>query len=214
MGRAQRSSRVLGVELSREVLAGHEELLRYHCLLRKDTSKRQALEEEDSEEEEVVGEEEEEEEGEPNVEELLENSWNIAQFLPQAASCQSYFLMIVSGELSQGWDEVTCASLVPERPCSGAAAGAGWSWSLACVSPAYIVAVYHSMKEELRRNAPGSTPVKRRSTSQVSQEALGETGAMPGECGATGQPWGRQSATPLAVPICHRTAQALSAPSL
>ncbi|KAM9259918.1 LOW QUALITY PROTEIN: DNA polymerase epsilon catalytic subunit A [Cariama cristata] len=115
---------------------------------RKDTSKREVLEEEDSKEEEEQGEEEgeeEEEEGEPNVEELLENSWNIAQFLPQAASCQSYFLMIVG---------------------------------LARVSPAYIVAVYH-MKEELRRNAPGSTPIKRRSTSQVSQEALGE-GAMPG----------------------------------
>ncbi|NXS23064.1 DPOE1 polymerase, partial [Mystacornis crossleyi] len=35
------------------------------------------------------------------------------------------------------------------------------------------------MKEELRRNTPGSTPIKRRSTSQVSQEALGELGAMP-----------------------------------
>lgn len=57
------------------------------------------MEEEDSEEEEEVG--EEEEEGESNVEELLENSWNIVQFLPQAASCQSYFLMIVSGECSQ-----------------------------------------------------------------------------------------------------------------
>ncbi|KAI1232850.1 hypothetical protein IHE44_0006030 [Lamprotornis superbus] len=108
----------------------------------KDTSKRQALEEEESEEEEEeVAREEEEEEGEPDVEELLENNWNIAQFLPQAGSCQSYFLMIVS---------------------------------------AYIVAVYHSMKEELRRNTPGSTPIKRRSTSQVSQEALGELRAMPG----------------------------------
>ncbi|PKK16595.1 hypothetical protein A306_00000309, partial [Columba livia] len=96
-------------------------------------------EEEEEEEEVAVG--EEEEEGELNVEDLLENNWNIAQFLPQAASCQSYFLMIVS---------------------------------------AYIVAVYHSMKEELRRNAPGNTPVKRRCTSQVSQEVLGEMGAMPG----------------------------------
>lgn len=69
------------------------------ALFQKDTSKRQVLEEEDSEEEEEVG--EEEEEGESNVEELLENSWNIVQFLPQAASCQSYFLMIVSGECSQ-----------------------------------------------------------------------------------------------------------------
>ncbi|KAF4795109.1 hypothetical protein TURU_095920 [Turdus rufiventris] len=114
---------------------------RIHCG-EKDTSKRQTLEEEEeSEEEEDVAREEEEEEGEPDVEELLENNWNIAQFLPQAGSCQSYFLMIVS---------------------------------------AYIVAVYHSMKEELRRNTPGSTPIKRRSTSQVSQEALGELRAMPG----------------------------------
>lgn len=126
---------------------------------------------------------EEEEEGELNVEELLENNWNIAQFLPQAASCQSYFLMIVSGELSQGGDEVACACPVPGRACTGAVAGA-----LPMSSPAYIVAVYHSMKEELRRNAPGNTPVKRRCTSQVSQEALGEMGAMPGECRATGQP--------------------------
>lgn len=50
--------------------------------------------------------EEEEENGdegdggqEPDVEDLLENNWNILQFLPQAASCQSYFLMIISGEL-------------------------------------------------------------------------------------------------------------------
>lgn len=35
---------------------------------------------------------------EPDVEELLDNSWNLVRFLPQAASCQSYFLMIVSGE--------------------------------------------------------------------------------------------------------------------
>ena len=215
MGSAQSpKSRVLGVELSGEALAGHEEPLRYCWLLQKDTSKRQVLEEEeDSEEEEEAG-EEEEEEGDPNVEELLENSWNIAQFLPEAASCQSYFLMIVSGELSQGGDEVACASPVPGRAWSGAAGGTGWSWSLAHVSPAYIVAVYHSMKEELRRNAPGSTPVKRRSTSQVSQETLGEMGAMPGECRATGQPWCRRRAAHLAVPMCHRTAQVLSAPSL
>jgi DNA polymerase epsilon subunit 1 len=38
--------------------------------------------------------------GESEVEDLLENNWNILQFLPQAASCQSYFLMIVSGEPS------------------------------------------------------------------------------------------------------------------
>uniref|UniRef100_A0A670JRN3 DNA polymerase epsilon catalytic subunit n=1 Tax=Podarcis muralis TaxID=64176 RepID=A0A670JRN3_PODMU len=89
-------------------------------------------------------EEEEKEEGaeeDNGVEELLENNWNIMQYLPQAASCQNYFLMIVS---------------------------------------AYIVAVYHSMKEEMRRSAPGSTPVKRRASSQVSQEPVGEAGVMPG----------------------------------
>lgn len=75
------------------------------------------------------------------VEDSLENNWNIVQYLPQAASCQSYFLMIIS---------------------------------------AYIVAVYHSMREEMRRNAPGSTPIKRRQNSQISQEVEGEAGAMPG----------------------------------
>ncbi|XP_067406281.1 DNA polymerase epsilon catalytic subunit A [Emydura macquarii macquarii] len=103
-------------------------------------SKRQAADEEDSEEEEGEA-EEEEEPGEASVEDLLENNWNIVQYLPQAASCQSYFLMIVS---------------------------------------AYIVAVYHSMKEEMRRSAPGSTPVRRRASSQASQEPAGEAGAMPG----------------------------------
>lgn len=59
----------------------------------------------DSQKEGGVEEEEPEAEGEeedgvqdPDVEDLLENNWNIVQFLPQAASCQSYFLMIVSGE--------------------------------------------------------------------------------------------------------------------
>ncbi|MEE6511690.1 hypothetical protein FKM82_018375 [Ascaphus truei] len=100
------------------------------------------------EEEEGSDDEEEEadvpsdnEEPEDQVEESLENNWNVVQYLPQAASCQSYFLMIIS---------------------------------------AYVVAVYHSMREEMRRNAPGSTPVKRRQNTQVSQEAEGEAGAMPG----------------------------------
>uniref|UniRef100_A0A8C5PS20 DNA polymerase epsilon catalytic subunit n=1 Tax=Leptobrachium leishanense TaxID=445787 RepID=A0A8C5PS20_9ANUR len=48
------------------------------------------------------------------------------------------------------------------------------------VPHSYIVAVYHSMREELRRNTPGSTPIKRRQTSQVSQDVDGESGAMPG----------------------------------
>uniref|UniRef100_A0A8D1TG87 DNA polymerase epsilon catalytic subunit n=1 Tax=Sus scrofa TaxID=9823 RepID=A0A8D1TG87_PIG len=113
---------------------------RIHCG-QQDSPKEGRVEEEEAEEEE---EEEEEEEGgskELDVEDLLENNWNILQFLPQAASCQSYFLMIVS---------------------------------------AYIVAVYHSMKEELRRSTPGSTPVRRRGASQLSQEAQGEAGALPG----------------------------------
>ncbi|XP_006147397.3 DNA polymerase epsilon catalytic subunit A [Tupaia chinensis] len=93
-------------------------------------------EDEDSREQEDGGGAEE-----SSVEDLLENNWNILQFLPQAASCQSYFLMIVS---------------------------------------AYIVAVYHSMKDELRRSAPGSTPVRRRGASQFSQEAGGVCGALPG----------------------------------
>lgn len=57
------------------------------------------MDEEDSEEEEEgEAEASEEQDGEASVEDLLENNWNIVQYLPQAASCQSYFLMIVSGE--------------------------------------------------------------------------------------------------------------------
>uniref|UniRef100_A0A3P8VY69 DNA polymerase epsilon catalytic subunit n=1 Tax=Cynoglossus semilaevis TaxID=244447 RepID=A0A3P8VY69_CYNSE len=63
------------------------------------------------------------------------------EYLPQTASCQKYFLMIVS---------------------------------------AYIAAVYHSMKEELRRNATGATPIKRRGGSQASQQAVGDLSALPG----------------------------------
>lgn len=49
------------------------------------------------------------------------------------------------------------------------------------LSTAYIVAVYQSMKDELRHSAPGSTPVKRKGASQFSQEAEGAAGALPGE---------------------------------
>ncbi|XP_064424312.1 DNA polymerase epsilon catalytic subunit A [Latimeria chalumnae] len=106
-----------------------------------ETEKKKGEEGSEDEEEEAVD-PDEDSAGEDDVEELLENNWNIMQFLPQEASCQSYFLMIVS---------------------------------------AYIVAVYHSMKEEMRRNAPGSTPVKRRgASSQVSQESEGDAGALPG----------------------------------
>ncbi|XP_036290221.1 DNA polymerase epsilon catalytic subunit A isoform X1 [Pipistrellus kuhlii] len=112
-----------------------------HCG-QQDPQKEDRAEEEEPEEEGEDDEGEDDDDGqEPDVEDLLENNWNIVQFLPQAASCQSYFLMIVS---------------------------------------AYIVAVYHSMKEELRRSAPGSTPVRRRAASQPSQEARGAPGALPG----------------------------------
>uniref|UniRef100_A0A3B4B1K0 DNA polymerase epsilon catalytic subunit n=1 Tax=Periophthalmus magnuspinnatus TaxID=409849 RepID=A0A3B4B1K0_9GOBI len=44
----------------------------------------------------------------------------------------------------------------------------------------YIAAVYHSMKEEIRRNAPGATPIKRRGGSQVTQQTVGDLSALPG----------------------------------
>nr|XP_040050680.1 LOW QUALITY PROTEIN: DNA polymerase epsilon catalytic subunit A [Gasterosteus aculeatus aculeatus] len=97
---------------------------------------------EGSDDEDDEGAEAEEDDGDRDeVEELIESNWNIMQYLPQTASCQKYFLMIVS---------------------------------------AYIAAVYHSMKEELRRNAPGATPVKRRGGSQASQQAVGDLSALPG----------------------------------
>ncbi|XP_058137158.1 DNA polymerase epsilon catalytic subunit A [Dasypus novemcinctus] len=102
--------------------------------------KRGELDEDDEEEEEGSQEQEGGSPEESDVEDLLENNWNILQFLPQAASCQSYFLMIVS---------------------------------------AYIVAVYHSMQEELRRSGPSCTPV-RRGPGRPTQEAEGMVGALPG----------------------------------
>ncbi|XP_020776588.1 DNA polymerase epsilon catalytic subunit A [Boleophthalmus pectinirostris] len=98
--------------------------------------------EDDSEDEEEEGAEEGDQDGETDeVEDLIESNWNIMQYLPQTASCQKYFLMIVS---------------------------------------AYIAAVYHSMKEEIRRNAPGATPIKRRGGSQVTQQTVGDLSALPG----------------------------------
>ncbi|KAK0148516.1 DNA polymerase epsilon catalytic subunit A [Merluccius polli] len=98
---------------------------------------------EDEDDEEEAGGEEEDGDGETDeVEDLIESNWNIMQYLPQTASCQKYFLMIVS---------------------------------------AYIAAVYHSMKAELRRNTPGATPIKRRGGgTQASQQAAGDLGALPG----------------------------------
>ncbi|XP_019718434.1 DNA polymerase epsilon catalytic subunit A [Hippocampus comes] len=96
---------------------------------------------EDEEEDEANAQEEEEDAEADEVEDLIESNWNIMQYLPQSASCQNYFLMIVS---------------------------------------AYIAAVYQSMKEELRRNTPGATPVKRRGCSQISQQVVGDLSALPG----------------------------------
>lgn len=47
----------------------------------------------DEEEDEAEAEDETDE-----VEDLIESNWNIMQYLPQNASCQKYFLMIVSGK--------------------------------------------------------------------------------------------------------------------
>lgn len=105
--------------------------------------KKKDVEEEDGseeEDEENQG-EDEEQDGEDDVEDLIESNWNIMQYLPQTASCQKYFLVIIS---------------------------------------AYIAAVYHSMKQELRRNAPGATPIKRRGATQASQQPTGDVSALPG----------------------------------
>lgn len=103
------------------------------------------------------------------MEELIESNWNIMQYLPQTASCQKYFLMIISGKIidtQPSYCFLIIASLHKHTH----------SVSMA----AYIAAVYHSMKEELRRNAPGATPVKRRGSSQASQQAVGDLSALPG----------------------------------
>lgn len=89
-------------------------------VLQQDSPKEGRAEEEEEEEPEDEDEGEgEDDDGvqEPDVEDLLENNWNIVQFLPQAASCQSYFLMIVSGEL-------------PHQLHIRAIRGAVWPWPL------------------------------------------------------------------------------------
>ncbi|XP_076126347.1 DNA polymerase epsilon catalytic subunit A [Alosa pseudoharengus] len=108
---------------------------------KKKKEKGEGSEEEGSEGEDEDEDEEEVGDGEDDVEDLIESNWNIMQYLPQTASCQKYYLMIIS---------------------------------------AYIAAVYHSMREELRRNAPGATPIKRRGGSQVSQQAAGDSNSLPG----------------------------------
>lgn len=117
---------------------GGEQGTRWAVLLCADVTGVVSVSQQDSPEEgRAEGEEPEEEpeEGEEeggaqelDVEDLLENSWNILQFLPQAASCQSYFLMIVSGEsstLSIAPEPRTGnnVALVGARPESGAPEG-------------------------------------------------------------------------------------------
>uniref|UniRef100_A0A673NLN3 DNA polymerase epsilon catalytic subunit n=1 Tax=Sinocyclocheilus rhinocerous TaxID=307959 RepID=A0A673NLN3_9TELE len=55
--------------------------------------------EDEDEDEENQG-EDEEQDGEEDVEDLIESNWNIMQYLPQTASCQKYFLMIISGNIT------------------------------------------------------------------------------------------------------------------
>ena len=64
-----------------------------------DGSEEEGSEDEDDEDE-VAGREGEGGDGEDNVEDLIESSWNVMQYLPQTASCQKYFLMIISGNVS------------------------------------------------------------------------------------------------------------------
>ncbi|XP_017560564.1 DNA polymerase epsilon catalytic subunit A [Pygocentrus nattereri] len=109
--------------------------------MEKRKEKKEGEDEDSDEDEEADAQEDEEQDGDEEVEDLIESNWNIMQYLPQTASCQKYFLMIIS---------------------------------------AYIAAVYHSMKEELRRNAPGATPIKRRGGSQMTQQPAGDISALPG----------------------------------
>lgn len=104
------------------------------------------------------------------MEELIESNWNIMQYLPQTASCQKYFLMIVSGKKKINTQQTCKFSTIFL-----------FIYTHTLSTPAYIAAVYHSMKEELRRNAPGATPVKRRGGSQASQQAVGDLSALPGK---------------------------------
>lgn len=80
------------------------------------------------------------------MEDLLENNWNLVQFLPQAASCQTYFLMVVSGALPpacalghrgpgarSAWRTVRKSGLVgrPDPDPTGAGEGAAPEWGSA-----------------------------------------------------------------------------------
>lgn len=63
---------------------------------KKDGEEEDGSEDEDEENQE----EDEEQDGEDDVEDLIESNWNIMQYLPQTASCQKYFLMIISGNIT------------------------------------------------------------------------------------------------------------------
>ncbi len=54
----------------------------------------------EDEDEDEENQEDEEQDGEDDVEDLIESNWNIMQYLPQTASCQKYFLMIISGNIT------------------------------------------------------------------------------------------------------------------
>lgn len=65
---------------------------------KKKKGKQDGEDEASEDDEDEVEEPEEERDGEEDeVEDLIESSWNIMHYLPQAASCQKYFLMIISG---------------------------------------------------------------------------------------------------------------------
>lgn len=66
----------------------------------KQKKKQQEGDEEGSEDEDEEEAKEDDGDGETDeVEEQIESNWNIMQYLPQTASCQKYFLMIVSGKI-------------------------------------------------------------------------------------------------------------------
>uniref|UniRef100_K7GCA2 DNA polymerase epsilon catalytic subunit n=1 Tax=Pelodiscus sinensis TaxID=13735 RepID=K7GCA2_PELSI len=81
-------------------------------------------------------EEEEKDQEETSVEDLLENNWNVVQYLPQAASCQNYFLMIVSGECAPGG--LACRR-VSRAPCPEASYPGASSWLKVPLLPSGVI---------------------------------------------------------------------------
>lgn len=89
------------------------DLIKIHCLsfsicflLQHDSEKKKKKDgaeedgSDDEDEHEENQEEDEEQDREEDVEDLIESNWNIMQYLPQTASCQKYFLMIISGNIT------------------------------------------------------------------------------------------------------------------